>query len=129
MRERILRCTPNIGPGLLAPHKGMLWESQQDLAQDLAFFSLRNHGDRVRSTPVVDLISRFLLDAKSRYCVRACVFSFYGSMDGPLAMALIKNGEISGDARLLVSEILQHLAAMETLHFFSILWHLLRIRC
>ena len=74
--------------------------------------------DRVRSTPVVNLISRILLDAKLRYCVRASVFSFNGSMNGPLAMALIKNGEISGDARLLVSKIIQHLAAMETWHFF-----------
>ena len=43
-------------------------------------------------------------------------FLLNGSMDGPLAKALI--GEGSGDAGLLVSEILQHLAAMRTWHFF-----------
>ena len=44
------------------------------------------------------------------------LFLLNGSMDGLLAKALIR--ERSGDAGLLVSEILQHLAAMGTWHFF-----------
>ena len=57
------------------------------LAQDLCFFSLRSPGDCVGIAPATDLVSRFLL-------VRQLAFAY---------------------ARLLVSEILQHLAAMR--HF------------
>ena len=92
------------------------------LALDPCFFScrrlaisLRSPGDRVRSTLIVNRISRFLLSAKLRYYMQAYIH-FDGSIDRPLAKALI--GEGSEDADLLISEILQHLAAMRTWHFF-----------
>ena len=91
------------------------WDPHPKFACILAFFSLRSPGDRVRSTLIVGRISRFLLSAKLRYYMQACIH-FDGSMDGPLAKALIR--ERSGDAGLLVSEILQYLAAMRTWHFF-----------
>ena len=50
--------------------------------------------------------------------MQAYVYSFNGSMDGLLAMVIMSNGEESGEAHQLVSEILQHLAAMKTWHFF-----------
>ena len=63
---------------------------------------------------------------KLRYCMQACV-SFDGSMDGLLAVALMKNGEESGDAGLSVSEILQHLSH-EDMAFFVFCGQLSRIR-
>ena len=95
---------------------GSMWEPQQVLALDLCLFScrrlailLRNPGDRMRITSATCLVSRLLLSAKSRNCMQACI-QFDGLIDGLLAMALMNNGEGSGDAGLLVSEILQHLA-------------------
>ena len=70
----------------------------------------------MRSTLTVGRISLFLLDAKLRYCMQACIH-FDGSMDGLLTKALMNTGEGSGDAGQLVSEILQYLAAMRTWHF------------
>ena len=54
-------------------------------------------------TLIVGRISRFLLSAKLRNRMHL-------SIEDLLAIALINNGEGSGDARLLLSEILQHLS-------------------
>ena len=78
------KCWPRISVSSHSAVLGIMWESHQGPALFLDFISAPN-------------------------CAIAC---FFLSMDGLLAIALMNNGEDSGDARLLVSEILQHLAAI-----------------
>ena len=58
-----------------------MWEQHQVLAQHLCFLSSRSHSINpetpVGSTPIIGLISRFLLDNKVRYRIRA----FFSTID------------------------------------------------
>ena len=100
-------------PAAFSP--GDPWDSHQDLAWNLRIFSLRSPGDRVGSTLIIGRISRSLPCGR----LRNWMLAFVLSMDQLLTEALINNGEVSGEAGLLVSEILQHLAAaMGAWHFF-----------
>ena len=120
-----------------------MWESQQVLAQHLCIFSPRSHavqqgacGNHTKFGPGSHILltpQPWRLREKHTHCwphfsissrcgiaqSHAGMHSFQwinGSMDGPLAKALIR--EEAGDAGQLVSEILQHLAAMRTWPFF-----------
>ena len=72
----------------------------------------------MRSTLIIGRSSRLLPGAELHYCMQACIH-FNRSMDELLTMVLINDGERSGEAHQLVSEILQYLAAMGTWHFFN----------